>query len=112
MTHPGYPPVSDITETTILTSLPGVVAAARLAANRCYGTGLEPDDAHQEAWLWLSTPPGRNRVRHAILPDGTIHVRQLAADIWRRRLATIVKHEKLWREHRRLSNVDLLTEGP
>jgi len=88
----------NIDDDTDLFALPAVRRAVGLAAVRCRPL-LETEDAAQEAWSWLATPAGRRRVQHALLPDGTIYVRQLAADIYHRRLMTVLRREQGWREH-------------
>lgn len=85
-----------ITTETDLWKIPAVHKAVEKAAARVHPTLLY-EDAVQEAWLWLSTAPGRNRVRHALLPDGTIYIKQLAADIFNSRLRTRYERELRWR---------------
>jgi hypothetical protein len=104
-----FPPVGKITPRTDLTRLEAVRAAVNLAAKRCAGDldgALSVADLRQEAWLWLHTLAGRARVRHAMMPDGTIYVRQLAADIYQRRLRTIVERDKT----RRSKELPLVTD--
>ena len=96
-----YPPVGEIGHRTDLTQIPAVAAAVGLAAVRCRGDlpgTLTVADLRQEAWLWLHTHAGRARARHARMPDGTLYVRQLAADIYQRRLRTIVEADKQRRQ--------------
>lgn len=92
-----HPPIGEIGPRSDLTGHPAIAAAVNLAAMRCRGDldgAVSVDDLRQEAWLWLHTRPGRARVRHAVLPDGRLYVRQLAADIYQRRLRTIVERDK------------------